>query len=379
VDIEETRARASHALADVRPLDAATVLPESEVHPLSPQDFPVPELIRFGLQHLRDLKSSGPAEKVQWWITAQFGDIPFEVSLQKFGLRLSVPKGLSAEAREVLVRRLKTAASLSELHLRDVAQQQIAAGNVTIENQYRYFDGAYRFFRDQARVAYDSPKPEPRVTHRNAKGEPSGWVSEPWKPLIEGGYLAGAMVDAYFSRLEHLLVLVLPFGLFAPENGALVRFVGLTWDDKWREVFDLTNDMAAKRHYDQLRYIKESIRNPLSHGGFKKMGTSFFFHVAGIGALPALLNEQTRSFEFFFTRVPPAGYDEVCSQLDAIDAFMAASSIAAGVKYAQAGLDVAFSAAFRDECRMAAQSEEALLEFIDHQAYLADLHANMDY
>src|SRR5262249_2413038 len=159
-------------------------------------------------------------------------------------------------------------------------------GNVTIENQYHRFDGAYRFFREKARGAYDTPTPLPHVTQRDGRGRPVAWSCEPWRSEIEGGYLAGAMVGAYFSRLEHLLVLVLPLLGFDPSGGALVRFVAATWDQKWRQVFDLASDRRAKSTYDRLRRIKETVRNPLSHGGFAKKGTSFFFHVEKIGALP---------------------------------------------------------------------------------------------
>lgn len=237
----------------------------------------------------------------------------------------------------------------------------------------------YQFFREKAQVAYETPAPAPQVIHRDENGKPTGWSSSPWRSQIEGGYLASAMVDAYFSRLEHLLVLVLPFLDFEPGAGALVRFVGLTWDEKWRQVFDVATDNRAKLAYDRLREIKEAIRNPASHGGFAKKGTSFFFHVEKIGALPALLTKHGRSFEFFITRVPAGTYQELCSQLDETDAFLAASIAASGVRYAQAGLAVVFSADFRKACRTAAASPAALEGFIEERAYLSDLHANMDY
>lgn len=263
--------------------------------------------------------------------------------------------------------------------MRELANQQIESGNVTIENQYHRFDGAYRYFREKAGLAYAADPPPPVVTHRSSDGRPSGWSSQPWKPQIEGGYLAGAMIDAYFSRLEHLLVLVLPFLDFEPGNGGLLNFVGMTWREKWRQLLATATDTRAKLMFDQLIEIKEEIRNPLSHGGFTKKGTSFFFHVEGIGALPALLTGHGRSFELSITRVPQGTYEDLCSRLDAIDAFLAESSLAPGVQYATAGLDVAFSTEFRKACKDAAESPEALDRFIDHQAYLTDMHANMDY
>jgi len=378
VDFIEMKRRAARALADILPATGATRDSEQERHHLSITEFPVPELILFGLQNLLDLQSWGPVEKLRWGVTATFRGVPFSVSLEKFGLRLYVPKGLSSEVCNEIIRRLATAAKLSESWLHNIAGMQINEGNVTIENQHHHFDGAYRFFRDKANVAYETPPPDTKVI-LNKEGHPTGWSSQPWQPQIEGGYLAGAMVNAYFSRLEHLLVLVLPFLDFDPIAGTLVRFVGMTWDEKWKQIFDVAKDNKAKLIYDRLKEIKETVRNPLSHGGFAKKGMSFFFHVEKIGALPALLTKHGRSFECLITRVPQGTYQELCAQLDATDAFLKGSAAGTAIQFAEAGLDVALSADFRQACKAAAESPEAIQDFIEHQGYLHDLHANMDY
>jgi hypothetical protein len=379
VDLTETRRRAAYALADILPPPRGRESNEWERHPLSASEFPVPELILFAMTRLRDLESFGPGEKLRWGVSATFRGTSFSITLEKFGLRLYVPESTSSEVRLALIRCLRTATNLAEACLREVAQYQTGTGNATIENRYHHFERAYRFFREKAREAYDAPPPEPVVMSRDQNGRPTGWSSEPWKPQIEGGYMAGAMLDAYFSWLEHALVLVLPFIDFEPADGALVRFVGATWDGKWRTIFDLTADQGAKQVYDDLRRIKETVRNPIAHGGFGKKGTSFFFHVEGIGALPALLTRHGRSFEFIITRVPHATYQQLCQQLDVCDAFLQGSKLRAGLRYAQAGLDVALSEGFRGQCREASRSEEELGEFIEHQSYLADMHTNMDY
>jgi hypothetical protein len=340
--------------------------------------FPVPTLILFGLGYLRGLTWWGPEEKLRWGIVASRHGHDFAVTYEKFGMRLYVSRDQSEELTSAIIGKLIAAARLGEACLSVLARHQIDAGNVTIENQYRYFDGAYTFFREKARAAYDSPPPE-SVKHYNAQGEISGSSWEPMRFQLEGGYLAGAMVDAYFSRLEHLFVLVLPFLDFDPTGGKLVEFVGRTWDTKWRSVFDVADDRFAKSNYDKLHAIKEVVRNPISHGGFMKKGTSFYFHVPTIGALPALLTRHGKTCELTVTRVPKNTYEELCSDLDRCDEFLWASRIGSAVRYAEAGLDVAFSARFRSECQAAAASEDTLEAFMDHQAAQSDRHANMDY
>jgi len=376
---EEIRRRASHTLVDLHPDGAGEAVTAWDRQPLSHEDFPVPELILFALTRLRNLKPFGPEEKLRWGVTACFRNMEFSVSLEKFGLRLYVPKGTSSETRKALIKCLQTASKLAESYLRDIAQQQIEIANVTIENRYHHFESAYRFFRDKAREAYDRPSPEPVVLQRDEDGIPTGWTHAPWTPQIEGGYLAGAMLDAYFSWLEHVLVLVLPFTDFNPSNGQLLRFVGATWDEKWRTVFDLSADNEAKETYDLLKHIKESVRNPISHGGFGKKGTSFFFHVEHIGALPALLTKHGRSLEFMITRVPNKTYKDLCQQLDLCDVFLQNSKVWAGLRYAEAGLDIVFSNDFRELYHKARATHDALEEFIRWQSYMMDTHTNMDY
>lgn len=378
MDLNEAKRRAIRALAEiVPPTESENLLWDR--HELSPTDFPVPGLVLFGLRELRGLQSWGPGEKLRWGITATFRKVTFYVSLEKFGLRLHCPPRLRTKTRNELIRLLKTAAKLAEAYLRDLAQQQIKAGNVTLDNQYLQFDAAYRFFREKASAAYASRPKKPKVTSRDKTGRPTGWTSDPFRPQREGGYFATAMLDAYFSRLEHLLVVVLPFIDFDPGSGALLQHTGLTWDEKWCRVFNVTNDKRAKVAYDTLRNIKESVRNPMSHGGFHKKGTSFFFHVENVGALPALLSKHRRSFNLSVTRVPEDTYGNLCSQLDQVDAYLASSHIAAGMRYAESGLSIPFSADFRKACKVAAKSTPTLEKFMDYHAYLEDTHANMDY
>lgn len=67
------------------------------------------------------------------------------------------------------------------------------------------------------------------------------------------------MLDTYFSWLEYVLVFILTLTGFDLAKGALVRFVGSTRDGEFKEVFNVSDNVEAKRVYDQLKQIKESI------------------------------------------------------------------------------------------------------------------------
>lgn len=378
MDLAQARALAERALPDVLPAHEATAGRWTSTA-LTPEEFPLPELILVGLRDLRDLPSFGPMEKMRWAVSGRVGDIPFSVALHKFGPSLRLPVTAGADELRLVVARLHRAAKIAERYLQSLAASQLRSANATVINEYIQFDRSYRFFRERAATAYDTPPPPVQVIATNASGEPTGWASEPFKPQVEGGYLAGAMLDAYFSRLEHLLVLLLPFTCVDLSTGAALDFMAAPWDDKWKRLFSLSSEPAMKKAFDVLKQLKESIRNPLAHGGFSKKGTSLFFHVDRVGALPVLLSKHGRSWEFTITRIPSRSFDELCAQLDEVDEALAQSRLWAGVTFAQSGLNVALDPESCARCREAADSAEALEAFMDRLGHLQDLHANMDY
>jgi hypothetical protein len=377
VTLDEARRAAKAALPDLE--DVATT-PALSPHELSRDEFPLPDLILFGLTRLCDLRQYGPAEKLRWGVRGKYQGTTFSITLEKFGLRLYVVSHASVEERASIIGCLRTAVRLAEAHVRTLAQDQVDAGNVTIENQYRFFEGAYRFFRYKAKRAYRTKPPKAKVLRHSPDGHVVSWSSQPFKPLIEGGYYAGAMLDAYFSRLEHSLVLALAFTRFDPREGRLLQFVSANWDEKLRSIFDFGEDDVARKIYEDVRKLKEELRNPLAHGGFAKKGASFNFHVERFGALPVLLSGHGRTVDTFFTRMPEVSYTRACAQFDAFDTFLDQSSIRHGLQFSRSSMNVSFSEESRQEYqRVIAAGNDAFEEFISHRVDEADRHMNMDY
>jgi hypothetical protein len=309
-----------------------------------------------------------------WAISASYAQTGFTICFEKFGLALYVFEAARFSMVREIIRALGRCCSVAESYLKTEIETRLVSAQVTIENQYYRFEGAYQFFRTRAREAYSTPPAKP-VTNKTRFGEVTTW--DKYRPKKEGGYLASAMLDAYFSKLEHLLVLMSAFSNLDFENGGLRRFVGDFWSDKFKALFDVQSDKHAKRIYDDLRNIKEELRNPASHGGFLKNGESFLFH-SEAGALPVMLTRSNVDFEFRITPVPPSTFDQVCELLDRADTFLKNSSLAEGFAFAVAGLDVAFDAKSRQEFRRAAQSDD-FEAFLNRRAYIQDMHANMDY
>jgi len=263
-----------------------------------------------------------------------------------------------------------------EAYLTDeLVEKQMADGNITVENLYERLDFRYRFLREKAEAYYATPPPPPETGQSDSGGT---WTRyDPGKPQREGGALATAAVDAFFSRSEHLFLLA--YGLLGGGRRAVsvLDFLSSNWPAKARVILDLS-DPKAKNLYDALLGIRERWRNPLAHGGFLSGGGSFYFHVPGVGALPAQLRRTPSGVKFGF-RLTEKSFAEIARLFDEFDSYLAAGPLRHAVKWAAAGLDVAFDGESRSTYLKAMQSDEAFDDFLQWSSMDADRHDNMDY
>ena len=197
------------------------------------------------------------------------------------------------------------------------------------------------------------------------------------RPTREGGSIATAAVDAYFSSLEHLFVIAAAFIPTALEVDGLGGVLNAKWGERARRVIDLS-DAAAKKIYDRLFDIREDWRNPLAHGGFHVGGASLHFHLPGVGALPVRLRRTPDGVKAGF-QLHQQSFAEICATFDEFDRQLRTGPTRHAVRWAESGLDVAFDRASLDEYRAATTSDEGVERLIDRENYLHDMHANMDY
>ena len=94
------------------------------------------------------------------------------------------------------------------------------------------------------------------------------------------------MITAYFSLLEHLFVFALAVSDFDPVQDSLKDFIGLRLLEKYKRLFDVTQDRTARTYYNRLHDAAEKWRNPYDHGGFDKRGGALSINVPGLGAIP---------------------------------------------------------------------------------------------
>jgi hypothetical protein len=343
--------------------------------------FATPSILLATLHSINGWDKYGPEEKMRWGIPATYKGVDFSFELRKFGLCLLVRDVPEADPTFVheLCRKIQSAIHVTERYLKDIAKQQADSGNVTVGNYFWRFDAAYHFFREHASAAYRKLDPPMTVRRWDPDGTPIAWSGTVMGGPREGSYYCSAMLDAYFSRLEHTLILVLPFLNFDPSRGRLLEMIGARWDEKLKQVFDLSNDRQAKQYHDRLKSIKERFRNTLAHGGFEKGITSLHFHFKGVGALPAALSRHQDSWEFQFVPLPETTFEDVTKVFDEFDAYLETGPTKYGVQFAKTGLDVCFDADSRGRYSSATASDAEFGEMIAFLGYDHARHVNMDY
>lgn|SRR5487761_177865 len=215
----------------------------------------------------------------------------------------------------------------------------IQAGNVMFTNQYANLRGGYEYFREGCQLAYAGNgrlrDKAPWIELTTGRGSQEAW----WNFL--------AMVSAYFSLFEHILIGCLPFSTFNPQSEDLPYAVGSKWSSKFKLVADLEDSETAK-HFGALQDIAERYRNTYSHGAFGSGGkAAMIVRLPGVGDVPASLSEFGVSPEQWFIPAAQNDFVRTCEAFDSCDNWLATGPLAAGYQWVQAGLDFDFSPRLR--------------------------------
>lgn len=315
---------------------------------------------------------------MRWGVSFLYRGRGFAFELRKFGLTLVHEVGPDEDVRTVtedLLDRTQRVVRMAENVLQAVAQDEARHGSVAVANLYGKLRGSYVFFRRKARESFRAPPPGPKRDRRGREFWPF------MQNEREGAHFASAMMDTYFSTLEHLAVIAFAFSDREASEGRLLDFLGLSLADKLKELLAPHQDAVARRQLEQLRELRETWRNPLAHGGIEKGVGSLFFHIPGIGMVPARLTGVKNSIHFHpVVTLVQETFERVCLGFDRFDLFLSRRSPwRAALAWARSGLNVAFGPEYRAKYRAAAADRAVLREFIEGMSRIADDHTNMDY
>jgi hypothetical protein len=272
------------ALRDFGPVPDDTKRPvRSYKLSVSPQDVPVPELLRYALK-LIGLKSYGPAEKVAWWVHFMFRDELCELAFEKFGLRLYLWTETSEEVANrmatQLIKKLRSSIRTVEKLILDAAPDLLGQGKAIVVNQHRSLREAYEYFRERATEPIFIADERRELKSPDGQWKGHSFKSGQLRMQMNAFHDMIAAITAYLSLLEHDLVLMLAFSGFHPAQDDLTAVIGSRWGEKFERLFGKEGDAARFREH--LTDVVERWRNPYSHGGFEKgHGGTIYLHVPG--------------------------------------------------------------------------------------------------
>jgi len=345
-------------------------------------ECPIPAVMGFALR-LAGLDCFGPAEKVAWWVPFVREGVRYEVAHQKFGLRLRIAgDGLSEaeiDSRLMLTKKkLISATKVVEKGINNSTDELVNSGDATVVNQHVRLQRAYDYFRDRA---VNPTVVEDEHTKIEAGGELglSGWTFRSGAAVMQlnSTHDVVAAMTAFLSRLEHDLVLALPFAGFDPASEHLLEFIGQRWGLKYERVLGKTGQ--AKDYLDKLIDVIERGRNTYTHGGFEKGNeTTVYAHVPNVGALPiGLSSMRGRSF-LSLPNATDVTIRDVFALFDEFDEWFA-TAVPQASTWIQSGLDVRFDAAFRSLVHSLADEPDNFQHYIDYTMYQEDQAVNMDF
>jgi hypothetical protein len=326
-------------------------------------------------------KYRGREEKVGWTIPITYKGTTFLLSHRKFGFRVLSIKGTSPKQEvlnEMLIQ-LKKGTVIADRILQPLFLEQLQKGRFLIANSYIKLTSMYDFFRRKAKQTYSRKPRKPKARKRNKEGIPLFLSSNPFESEFQGFYYTVAMIDAFFSRLENLLVFSVPFVGFAPDVSSYTTFISLPWADKYKHIFNLKNNIPALKQYEKLREIKEKYRNPISHGFFQKDNASIFIQMPMVGAVPLNLSILKDNLHFSLVPISKDTYYEICASFNSFEDFLRSSALKYALLYAEGGFDVAFDSNSIAKYKEACRSEEEFKRFIEKMMYITDMYANMDW
>ncbi len=339
--------------------------------------FPVPNLILFVLNGVCGFPLGYRGEKTHWIIPFSYKEVYCAISFEKFGIRLYISKQTQVNINEnELLGNLRKSINIAEKNiLANIAKNQIKKGNITILNQFHRLDSQYIYFRNNAEMSYKNNSVK---SDNNDIKDIAKLLNSHLRANQEGGYNALAMIDAYFSRLEHFLVLALPFSGYKRDKDDLTDFVGKIWSEKIKRIFDIQQN-PMNNYYNRLVTIKEKYRNTFAHGGFEKKGASFYFHLPKYGAIPAKMSGHKDSVHFNFFPIEEETFREICSLFDELDLWLREIGAPYAWKFAISGLNMRFDEKYISEMLSATSDPKTFEEWINKESYLADMYANVDY
>lgn len=300
-------------------------------------------------------------EKVFCEIHFKYKEIECCYSIRKFDTYIYTDSN-DTDFLKSLMRTLWNLGKIADNLLEKPLEKSVDSGQVIIKNSsYRLFS-RYEYFKSKA---IDSYSKEGIKSERSLINKIQGLSTE-------GFYNTTAMLEAYFSFQEHVLVLLFAF---QKNEVSLKDFIELTWQDKFKIIFDI-KDKKIHRYYNALVSIKNNYRNPIAHGGFDKSLDYMLVYIEGLGYVPTNLNDG-----HFYTRLSKSEtLEEIINTIDKFHKWINDTQILSRkMKIIESGLDIKYTTLDFETYNEALESDDKLEQYLDYAVYAWEREINMDW
>lgn len=328
-------------------------------------------------------------EKVAWEIPILYKKQEFILAHRKFGFDISSfqeSDELATLAKEAMVK-INKAIPLVEILISPKIQEQVNLGKITIESKYTEIKNRYLFFRNKLEDKNNSEVNKLKEKTKEFSWEKFDTPEEAEKGYNEirrlgnsNSYYLYAMIDSYFSFLEHISVLLLPFlSHVNMDKVNIEEFIGLNWKQKLQIILEHKTNPNTSRRIEILDEIKEQIRNPVSHGYFHKKKKSFYVHMKGLGAIPFTLSKSPTKFKFSEFSSNNISIETICKHFDDFEKYLESEKTKFGIKYIKNDLPVAFDKKSATEYRRRMRTEKSTKKYIEEITSSIMNSINMDW
>lgn len=312
-----------------------------------------------------------PVEKILYEIPFRYKNIYGVFSMEKFGLKLCITTNEERILKD-LFKKLNSASRIAENLLKPFITEAIGNGEITIENQTAILRQRYLYFRTRVQEIYDE-----RESKEEYVGSLVGGLNRKINLENEIIFNTQAMLDAYFSFQEHLLIMLVPFTQIDYKAEPIPHVINSNWSDKFKKVFDINHNRDLLAYYEELKKLKE-IRNKYAHGGFEKEGGSLFAQIKGVGAIPLEIPSKPDEI-FSFVLIKDVNYIKACEVIDKFEEYLYNSDWKRAIKIVEFITDMRFDAEYLSELKWAVTSNENLEHFLEKESYIYEREANMDW
>ncbi|GAA5483996.1 hypothetical protein Hsar01_03233 [Haloferula sargassicola] len=348
-------------------------------------DLPVPALVLFLLNRVLGYRQLDPGDKGRWAVGCSVAGEPVAFRDRKFGFEILVAPGSTLEQKRILFPLKAALRVLEEELLVPEANEQIHDCRVAVINRFGEFSHRYQYFRTKADELFAQAEIRPS-DRKGMEGLPSisAVTAEMNRAAVaerEAFFLSAAMVDAYYSLLEHRLILLRAFTGKPMAAGDFEKLLGANWEGKLVMVLDLNSKgREGKELLGELRRIKERIRNPFAHGGVENDRGSIYVQLGSFGAVPANFSRARNSIRFNFRPIVAEDHAAMCGVFDRLDAFLETDDLSLPHRFLDSSVDPAFDAGMLTEYTTAIKDGgEAVDEWIDRWSREWERHQNADY